>query len=268
MSKDRWVALYRGVVSGPKIRRFARLAGCTAIEALGILGYVWTWAVDDNADEEGLLKDATLEDIANVFALDIRKELDSLKVAQSLVDAGWLDEEGGRYYVHDWSEHQAPWTNSVAKKEAANRRKREQRERERLVREATSNGAGPPALPVTGGQDQSQEPPAAPQKPGKKGTKKPEPEKKEYAEFVHMTEAEYEKLVAEHGEPAVAEFIRVLDNYKGSSGKKYKSDYRTILSWVIEKVKEKKPYLFRQTHNGGAGKGLDFYDPGDTEGSL
>ena len=30
-----------------------------------------------------------------------------------------------------------------------------------------------------------------------------------------------------------------LDNYKGSSGKTYKSDYRAILSWVIEKIKEK-----------------------------
>jgi hypothetical protein len=30
--------------------------------------------------------------------------------------------------------------------------------------------------------------------------------------------------------------IEVLDNYKGANGKKYKSDYRAILNWVVERV--------------------------------
>ena len=30
----------------------------------------------------------------------------------------------------------------------------------------------------------------------------------------------------------------MIYNYKGSSGKKYKSDYRAILTWVIDKVKQ------------------------------
>lgn len=36
-----------------------------------------------------------------------------------------------------------------------------------------------------------------------------------------------------------SEWVEVLDNYKGSTGKKYKSDYRAILSWVVDKYKEK-----------------------------
>lgn len=65
-------------------------------------------------------------------------------------------------------------------------------------------------------------------------------EKNEYGEFVSLTKVEYEKLTDKHGELLTRKMINVLDNYKGSSGKKYKSDYRAILSWVEKKVLEEK----------------------------
>ena len=71
-------------------------------------------------------------------------------------------------------------------------------------------------------------------------------EKKEikikYSDFVSMTESEHLKLVIEYGEKNVSTFIATLDNYKGSSGKKYKEDYRAILSWVVDDVKKKGKY--------------------------
>jgi hypothetical protein len=60
--------------------------------------------------------------------------------------------------------------------------------------------------------------------------------KNKYADLVSMTEDEYQKLVDENGEVLTLKMIEVLDNYKGSSGRKYKSDYRAILSWVKDKV--------------------------------
>jgi len=60
--------------------------------------------------------------------------------------------------------------------------------------------------------------------------------KNKYADFVSMTQSEYEKLVNEHGEGLTKKMITVLDNYKGANGKKYKSDYRAILNWVKDKV--------------------------------
>jgi hypothetical protein len=57
------------------------------------------------------------------------------------------------------------------------------------------------------------------------------------AEFVKMKESEYNKLIEEHGKPLTDKMIQVLDNYKGANGKKYKSDYRAILNWVVDKVK-------------------------------
>lgn len=68
--------------------------------------------------------------------------------------------------------------------------------------------------------------------------KKEQEEKIHFAEFVTMTNAEYERLVSTHGKDFADQCITVLDNYKGSSGKKYKNDYRAILSWVEGKVKE------------------------------
>ena len=63
-------------------------------------------------------------------------------------------------------------------------------------------------------------------------------EKIHFAEFVTMTNAEYEKLVSTYSKKFADQCIKTLDNYKGSSGKKYRSDYRAILSWGVDKVKK------------------------------
>lgn len=34
--------------------------------------------------------------------------------------------------------------------------------------------------------------------------------------------------------------IEILDNYKGAKGKRYKSDYRAILSWVVNRLEDDK----------------------------
>lgn len=74
----------------------------------------------------------------------------------------------------------------------------------------------------------------------KRGSKgKREEEKIHFAEFVSMTNAEYDKLVGTYSKDFADQCITALDNYKGANGKTYKSDYRAILNWVIDKVKQK-----------------------------
>lgn len=60
------------------------------------------------------------------------------------------------------------------------------------------------------------------------------------AENVTMTDAEYQKLIDKYGEKETSRLIEILDNYKGQSGKKYKSDYRAILNWVVDRLQEEK----------------------------
>ena len=59
-----------------------------------------------------------------------------------------------------------------------------------------------------------------------------------FAEFVTMTNAEYDKLVSTYGVDFTNQCITRLDNYKGANGKKYKSDYRAILNWVVSREQE------------------------------
>jgi hypothetical protein len=66
--------------------------------------------------------------------------------------------------------------------------------------------------------------------------------KTKYADFVSMLQSEYGKLILQHGEDNTKVFIEILDNYKGSKGVKYKSDYRTILNWVIDRAKKDGKY--------------------------
>lgn len=79
----------------------------------------------------------------------------------------------------------------------------------------------------------------------KRKSKKERPPKKQYAEFVSMREEEYEKLVEQYGEQRTRRMIEILDNYKGSKGKKYADDYRAILNWVVKRLLEE------ESQNGG-----------------
>lgn len=59
-----------------------------------------------------------------------------------------------------------------------------------------------------------------------------------YAEFVTLSREEYDKLISSHGEERTNRMIEILNNYKGSKDKKYKSDYLAILNWVVKRVEE------------------------------
>ncbi len=61
-----------------------------------------------------------------------------------------------------------------------------------------------------------------------------------FAEFVTMTNAEYNALIEKFGETDTKRMIEILDNHKGANGKVYDSDYRAILSWVTDRLKKEK----------------------------
>ena len=66
--------------------------------------------------------------------------------------------------------------------------------------------------------------------------------KAKYLDFVLLTEKEHKKLIDQIGEVETKKAIERLNNYIGSTGKKYKSHYFTILNWSRrEEQKAEKP---------------------------
>jgi hypothetical protein len=75
---------------------------------------------------------------------------------------------------------------------------------------------------------------------GNKETKKQDI--KEYGTHIRMEQNEYEKLVERFGQVLTDKYIEKVDLYIGSTGKKYKSHYMTVISWLNRDI-EKDPKL-------------------------
>jgi hypothetical protein len=233
-----WISVHDHV-DGKKLRRMSKMLNCSKAEALGILNFLWFWGLN-NADENGRIEDADRDDIAEVLSGKTQLPLD--EVVTALFNSGWLDDVEGCIYLHDWSDWQEQWYKFRKKKDYDAKRKRLERSR--------SKGDHEPDPPP---QEEPQEAPSAPkpdeppqdtgdqEEKATSGRKKPKRETVRMTEFVHLTEREYQKLCAEYGEKAAKLMIQELDLYKGAKGKSYKDDYRAILSWVVDRVKERYP---------------------------
>lgn len=61
--------------------------------------------------------------------------------------------------------------------------------------------------------------------------------KNQHEEFVYLTTDQYNKLVDKWGKTNTDSAIYKLNNYLGSSGKKYVSHYHTLLKWGFDGIK-------------------------------
>ena len=240
-----WISVHDHVVGG-KLRELAKEIGCSQKEALGILVSLWLWGLN-NADRNGKLRSCDKYDIAEeVLSKGITPGLEPEKIADILIQQHWIDaEEDGSLYLHDWDTWQAQWYKFLRTKEYDAERKRIERDKKKAEAKkepiekeiADIPSDNPPDSPVDNPTDK----PKKPKKPVKKKV-----EKKQYAEFVSLKEEEYQKLVSGYGQGAADKFVEELNLYKGSTGKTYKSDYMTILNWVVEKVEKKYPGLIQR----------------------
>lgn len=95
------------------------------------------------------------------------------------------------------------------------------------------------------GEKEAETGPENPQSKGKESTEKEregkestEKQKTHFRENVSLTPTEHETLVAKHGEEVTEAMLDILQNYKASTGKTYKSDYHTIYTWVYKRYQE------------------------------
>ena len=90
----------------------------------------------------------------------------------------------------------------------------------------------------------------------------PPAEKKAYAEFVFLTEAEHERLIAKYGETDTSRLIEILDNYIGQNPKKnnkYTDHNRAIYSWVVDRLAEEKEKKNKVVNIDGTSKSYAAY---------
>lgn len=237
-----WISVHDHV-DGKKLRKLCKALNCDKAEGLGILNFLWFWGLN-NANESGEIEDADREDIET--ALSGVTRLPIKEVIESLFYAGWLDDVAGRIFIHDWSDWQEQWYKFCKRRDYDAKRKRDDRARKRMGAEPEQTADQPQApVPPKSGQENDPQPPLDPGEAGSADVPKKAGKKKrdtvKMAEFVHLTEREYQKLCTEFGKKAADLMIQELDLYKGSKGATYKDDYRAILSWVVDRVEKKFP---------------------------
>lgn len=120
-----WISVHEQVISG-KLRNLCKAIGCSQNEALGILVRLWLWGIN-NADKDGLIIGADIDDIADVITVGLDKKLEPLKVVQELIETKWIDVVGEDFYFHDWFDWQMQWYKYIETKEKNAERKRKER---------------------------------------------------------------------------------------------------------------------------------------------
>lgn len=102
---------------GGKLRDFAKRSGISQNEAIGILIRLWLWGID-NAEESGRIVAAEHEDIEEAIRpgfLEIDRSTIS-NIVDNLIECGWIDQEDGSLYLHDWMDWRSYYTSYEQKK--------------------------------------------------------------------------------------------------------------------------------------------------------
>lgn len=200
----------------------------------GAEGYGWFWILVEMMREQ---RDYRLPCVRNAYAMQLQCDPDAAsEFINACINEFKLFASDGKYF---WSEsliRRMSWKDekSVQARQAALSRWEKQRDadakraqsKERKVKES-------------------------------KGKENNKPPLMDVREHVSLSDDELNKLVEKHGEDEVNGMLDILDNYKGSSGKKYVSDYRAILSWVVDRYYEKKGGNNNGSHGGIPGKNFD-----------
>lgn len=153
-----WISVDQKLIGG-KLRTLYKEIGCSRNEALGILITLWLWGID-NTDMDGLIPSADKSDIAEVIRPGISEDLDPEEVAGKLIECGWIDQQDGNLYLHDWGDWRAYYNRYVKDKKSNAERQARYKDRHRNI----ENGGGNVTDNVTSNVTKEQETETLPEK--------------------------------------------------------------------------------------------------------
>lgn len=215
MAEVKWIKITTSMFDDEKIKLIRKLPEADSILLTWI--QLLTQAGKANASGSIVLSETipyTEEMLATIFDRPIniiRLALNTFK------QFGMIDDEDGVISISNWEKHQN--LDGLEKiREQERLRKQRQREKQKLLPGMSRDSHGTVtqchAIDIDKELDKEKE------------------LKINYAAYVSMIPSEYQKLIDKLGEQKTLDMIESLDLWKGSKGKKTKSDYLTILSWV------------------------------------
>ena len=115
-----WIELHQSVWTHKKTVMLAALLDIDEIYAAAHMTKLWTWALDNaqDGDLSGLP--------AKVIAFGAGWKGDADEFVSAAIQAGWIDQEGDRLFLHDWFDYAG---RLIEKREANKERARKSRER-------------------------------------------------------------------------------------------------------------------------------------------
>jgi hypothetical protein len=192
----------------------------------GSEGYGWYWILVETLREQA---DFTLDKQGkysfNALALQMHCNKDTAEkfVNDCIEEFELFDTDGDKF-----------WSNSLlrrmAMKEELSQKRKKAAEQRWSKKEEDTNDMQKDSISNADGMQGKE----------KKENKKKKVNKNKYADYVSMTLEEYQKLQVQFGEDGTKERVEELNLYKGSAGKKYNSDYLTILNWEKKNQSTKK----------------------------
>lgn len=193
-------------------------------------GYGWYWIIIEMMREQsGYTLDIQSKYIWNAFALEMQCEAEKAQefITECVSEFKLFQSDGERI-----------WSESLLRRMKIKEQKSEKARQSALARWQNSSNQS-----STNEEKDNRNANAMRTQCERNAIKGNEIEKKKekknkYAEYVSLSESEYQKLINTYGEQSTKQMIEALDNYKGANGKKYASDYRAILNWVVEKVQK------------------------------
>ena len=262
-----WIELHDTLPDHPKVIDLSHALGLDKDAVVGKLVRLWTWALNNR--ETGIFAERDASTIAEIMRYKGKPE----RLIEAMKEAHLLDESDGNLVIHDWDEHVCMLIEKrdIRREKTCERvkrfRERKASERNALHDQECNAGNAPtvpkpyhtvPSTPTECNTGADAPPPAKPEKP----------KKHKHGEYgwVQLTDAEYDRLIAEYGEETVLRYIKVVDEYvQGNKNNKGYKDWNLV---VRKAIREKWGDRKGTAHPDKPNAALDYQQHHYAEGDL